>query len=450
MPAIIAPLPIIALLDNNGQQAVGGQLFTYAAGTTTKLATYTDASGATPNTNPIILDDRGEAPVWLTAGVAYKFVFAPSTDTDPPTNPYWTVDNITGNSSGVVSIGGQAGAIVLGAGLQITGQTLSAVLYQNYLSGLTLSTAGSSTSFGVSVGLAADSTNVQLMSLPTAFTKMATIFTAGSGGGAIDVGGAVTSSWYHIYIIQRADTGAVDILASQSPGRSSTVTITIASPGVITWTNHGLQAGAPVEFSSTGALPTGIVAGTVYYVLTVNDANNFTIAPVQGGTVINTSGSQSGVQTAAANPQLPPSYTLYRRIGSMLTNSSGQWTSFVQVGDLFQWAVPTLDVATSTLGASAALFALNTPRGVSTIANMIGWTSAASQYAIIASSPLTVDTAPVNPGLGMTVLGGGNVVPITLQLMTDVSSQIRLRSTLASTSVRLTTQSWIDGRGRSG
>ena len=91
---IISPEPILHFVDNNGNPLVGGQLFTYAAGTTTPLATYTDATGATPNTNPIILNSRGEANVWLNPALAYKFILSPSTDSNPPTNPYWTVDQI--------------------------------------------------------------------------------------------------------------------------------------------------------------------------------------------------------------------------------------------------------------------------------------------------------------------------------------------------------------------
>ena len=78
----------------NGVPVSGGLLFTYAAGTTNKLATYTDASGATPNTNPVVLDSQGQADVWMTAGTKYKLVLSPANDTDPPTNPYWTRDNI--------------------------------------------------------------------------------------------------------------------------------------------------------------------------------------------------------------------------------------------------------------------------------------------------------------------------------------------------------------------
>lgn len=99
----LAPQPILQFFDNNSAELSGGLLFTYAAGTTTKQTTYTDASGQTPNTNPVVLDSRGEAQVWLTPNVAYKFVLSPSTDTDPPTNPFWTVNDIAGATNGALS-----------------------------------------------------------------------------------------------------------------------------------------------------------------------------------------------------------------------------------------------------------------------------------------------------------------------------------------------------------
>jgi hypothetical protein len=93
----LSPLPIQKFCDNNGRPLVGGLLFTYEAGTTTKVATYTDASGLSVNTNPIELDYRGECRVWLDPLLSYKFTLAPAGDTDPPTNPIWTVDGITIN-----------------------------------------------------------------------------------------------------------------------------------------------------------------------------------------------------------------------------------------------------------------------------------------------------------------------------------------------------------------
>lgn len=86
---------------------------------------------------------------------------------------------------------------------------------------------------------------------------------------------------------------------SVSPGTVlGNPTITIASPGVITLAAHGLTIGDQVVFTTTGALPTGITAGTVYYVISVGlTTNSFEISAVLNGSVINTSGSQSGVHT---------------------------------------------------------------------------------------------------------------------------------------------------------
>lgn len=76
-----------------GAPAAGYQLFTYTAGTSTKLATYSDSALTVANTNPIILDAAGRALVFLTPST-YKFVLAPPEDTDPPTSPEWTVDDV--------------------------------------------------------------------------------------------------------------------------------------------------------------------------------------------------------------------------------------------------------------------------------------------------------------------------------------------------------------------
>ncbi len=73
-----------------------------------------------------------------------------------------------------------------------------------------------------------------------------------------------------------------------------TATITIASPAVVTSTVLYTE-GAAIKFSTTGALPTGITAGTTYYVFNV-DGLTFNLL-TEAGAVVNTSGSQSGVHT---------------------------------------------------------------------------------------------------------------------------------------------------------
>ena len=79
----------------------------------------------------------------------------------------------------------------------------------------------------------------------------------------------------------------------------STVAISIATPGVVTWNAHGLGANDPVKFTTTGALPTGLTANTTYYVVGASvTANTFQVSATAGGAAINTTGTQSGTHTA--------------------------------------------------------------------------------------------------------------------------------------------------------
>lgn len=82
---------------------------------------------------------------------------------------------------------------------------------------------------------------------------------------------------------------------------SSAVTLTIASPCVVSWTAHPLVANDPVKFATTGALPTGLVAGTTYYVKSPA-TDSFNVSATPGGAAINTSGTQSGTHTAIHAP----------------------------------------------------------------------------------------------------------------------------------------------------
>lgn len=66
--------PRVQFFADNGRPLIGGRIHTYIAGTSSRAPTYKDAARAQPNTNPIILDGRGEASVYLTEGVEYKFV----------------------------------------------------------------------------------------------------------------------------------------------------------------------------------------------------------------------------------------------------------------------------------------------------------------------------------------------------------------------------------------
>lgn len=91
--AVLTPVAKMQFLDVTGAPLVGGLLYTYAAGTTTPQASYTDSTGAQANTNPVVLDARGEANIWL-ASSTYKFRLCASDNTE-----LWTVDNISAPTS---------------------------------------------------------------------------------------------------------------------------------------------------------------------------------------------------------------------------------------------------------------------------------------------------------------------------------------------------------------
>jgi hypothetical protein len=68
--------------DNNGAPLNAGKIYTYQAGSSTPLATYTSSSGLTANANPIILGTSGRPPndIWLLEGYFYKFILKDSSD----------------------------------------------------------------------------------------------------------------------------------------------------------------------------------------------------------------------------------------------------------------------------------------------------------------------------------------------------------------------------------
>lgn len=90
--------------DNNGNVLSGGKIYSYEAGTTTPLATYTSSTGNTAHTNPIVLDSAGRVPsggeIWNDYSKLYKFVVKTSADVTIA-----TYDNVGGsfNTGAIIS-----------------------------------------------------------------------------------------------------------------------------------------------------------------------------------------------------------------------------------------------------------------------------------------------------------------------------------------------------------
>lgn len=96
--AILAPVIKHKFFTADGLPLAGGKLYSYQAGTTTPLATYTDYGGSSANANPVVLDANGECDLWL-GSQAYKFTMHNSADV-----LQWTVDNVNqGNLAAATS-----------------------------------------------------------------------------------------------------------------------------------------------------------------------------------------------------------------------------------------------------------------------------------------------------------------------------------------------------------
>ena len=132
--ATLTPSPLMQFFTANGAPLVGGLLYTYAAGTTTPQSTYTTSAGTTANTNPVVMNSRGEAAVWLDSALYYMEL------KDSTGALIWTADNVGSLSAGVTNYMTVTGANTL---LGTYTQPLSA-----YVAGLTLSFVAAATNSG--------------------------------------------------------------------------------------------------------------------------------------------------------------------------------------------------------------------------------------------------------------------------------------------------------------
>lgn len=118
MPAPLLNFIPAQFFTADGSIAASYHLFTYSAGTTNNLATYTDAALTSANANPIVLDSAGRATIFLDPALGqYKFVLKTTDESET----VWTRDNIlpTAQQNGVFPTPGTAGTNLVSAGLCI-------------------------------------------------------------------------------------------------------------------------------------------------------------------------------------------------------------------------------------------------------------------------------------------------------------------------------------------
>lgn len=106
----LSPVPWWTILDANGNPIPGALVYTYLAGTSTPVATYTDVGLTVPNANPIVCDSAGRCTIFLSPGISYKFVVQTASGAAVRTQ-----DNITSvpSSGAGVDLIGTAGENIL-------------------------------------------------------------------------------------------------------------------------------------------------------------------------------------------------------------------------------------------------------------------------------------------------------------------------------------------------
>lgn len=145
--AILMPNGKQAFVNDAGQPLAGGKIYTYAAGTTTLKTTWSDAGETSPNTNPVILNARGEATIFWRG--AYKVALTTAADV-----VIWTVDGINTTSEPLTAVTLQVsgtsaltGNVTMGGTLAVTGAATfssTAAISGNATVGGTLAVTGTS------------------------------------------------------------------------------------------------------------------------------------------------------------------------------------------------------------------------------------------------------------------------------------------------------------------
>lgn len=277
---------------------------------------------------------------------------------------------LPGALSITTAVGDAAVALYLGSGnWQVISYTrangtplqFNAAFLQGYINGLTLSAAGGTGTFGIAAGITADSTNASMMALNSAYTKTTASWAVGTGNGGLDTGAIATSTWYHVFEIQRPDTGVVDILFSLSataPTMPTNYTLfrrigSMKTDGSSQW----------IKFTQTGDDFLWDVPVTDQSAVVLGASTLYTLASVPTGVIVKayfssffTSTSASAVATlssplitapAVATPTGNVDYAVQAAnassifVGEVYTNTSAQIRAVSNGSGTISWAVAT-------------------------------------------------------------------------------------------------------------
>lgn len=152
---------------------------------------------------------------------------------------------------------------------------------------------------------------------------------------------------------------------------------------------------------------------------------------------------------SATSPTMPTGYTYFRRIGSVLTDGSGNIISFIQVGDIFRWKVPPLDASNATLSSTYVNLTLSVPPDVRVLAygNCV---EPNSNNVIQIRPPDASDASPSTTASPLGTIWASNLASGGKWLcLTNTSKQVAWASSgVAQAGFYLVTEGWTDTRGK--
>lgn len=293
------------LFNNQGIVLSGGKIYTYQAGTTTPLGTWTDSTQTITNANPIILDSAGRlsSEIWLQAGSTYKFILTDSAD-----NVLGTWDNIAGLNDITTSV--------------TVAEWTATNLTPAYISGTSFSVPGNNTATFV--------INRRVKIVVSAGTVYGYVYSSSFGGGVTTV------------VIQPDSTTLDSGISSVSVGLLDSTNISVPQ--------QYMAANAPVVLTAASTTNIGAALSTT---ITINGVTTITAFD----TVL--AGIIRFINWNAATP-ITYNVTNMQLIGSVSrTNNAGDFSVFRSLGS-GNWAEEVYQQHTGNISANAATASLAT------------------------------------------------------------------------------------------
>ena len=441
---ILATPQKLRYTDDSGAPLAGGKVYTYQAGTSTPLATYSDYDGLVANSNPIILDSRGEADVRMLDSQLYKFVVK---DADDVT--IYTVDDVgTLADTGLATVAAHAtdSDFFIAGATQLTG---SAVTFTNCAAAPAAGAIARVENTQANVWT--DNSVFEMQGdqdfyaaagdICWVFAKTTTtfrVFIEKASGYAPYTRASVNAKYISGMRVTNDGidaTNDIDIAAGSC--RDSTDTVEIVQPSaLVKQLDAGWAAGTDqgMRNSASG------IANTTYHI--------YAVCKARGGSPDYYAHTSTTVATVLAALQAETGGSAYiyaRRIFSIV-RTGGAIYPFVQTGDRVMWVTSVQDVSGSA-NTSPTARTLTLPTGIKVEA-VLGVSATATAANL---------TFVYDPDLGSLSAGSSsfnlyNEANVTaacqIRCMTNTSAQVNTDGNGANATVTISTQGFIDTRGR--